>query len=94
MDIVRVEFFDEIEGYQTQRLTVHDMALLLGYKDAGDSERVINGFRVIDGGRASAPYLPAQSNSQRKSATRRHFKLFTSIAVSQERDDSDDALAS
>jgi hypothetical protein len=79
MDIVRVEVFDDIEGHQTHRLTVKDIVLLLGYQDLRGSVRTVNGFQVIEGGRADS----ASSNSNHKVAgkNRHHLKLLSPLGA-------------
>jgi len=92
MDIVRVEVFDDIEGYQTHRLTVSDIVLLLGYQDLKGSVKTVKGFQVIEGGRSGAP----SSNSNRKTGdrSRHHLKLLGSIVSAPINEVASSALAS
>jgi len=92
MDIVRVEYFDDIEGHQTHRLTVNDIVLLLGYQDLIGSVRTVNGFQVIDGGRSGAP--SSNSNQKTSDRSRHHLKLLSSIGSAPLSDVASSALAS
>jgi len=92
MDIVRVEYFDDIEGHQTHRLTVNDIVLLLGYQDLIGSVRTVKGFQVIDGGRSGAP--SSNSNQKTSDRSRHHLKLLSSIASAPTTEAKSSALAS
>ena len=92
MDIVRVEYFDDIEGHQTHRLTVNDIVLLLGYQDLIGSVRTVKGFQVIDGGRSGAP--SSNSNQKTSDRNRHHLKLLSSIASAPTTEAKSSALAS
>lgn len=92
MDIVRVEVFDAVGGYQTHRLTVKDMALLLGYPDTGRMVRMVRGMHVIDGGRIADRPLP--KSCPPKHGGRHHLKLLAGAAKENETASSPNALAS
>jgi hypothetical protein len=92
MDIVRVEVFDAIEGHQTHRLTVKDIALLLGYPDIERPVRTVRGMQIIDGGLTGGQ--PKPSNTNVKSKLRHHLKLVANLAGNEADLVSDNALAS
>jgi len=92
MDIVRVEYFDEVEGHQMDRLTVNDIVLLLGYQDLIGAVKTVNGFQVIEGGRSGAP--SSNSNQKMSDRSRHHLKLLSSIGSAPLSEVASSALAS
>ncbi len=92
MEIVRVEYFDEVEGHQMDRLTVNDIVLLLGYQDLIGSVKTVNGFQVIKGGRSGAS--SSNSNQKLSDRNRHHLKLLSSITSEPIDEAASSALAS